>query len=135
MAVELARGSGAFQADDEGSIPFTRSNHFNDLHHLADFIPTRRLLLIPTDCPLSFRDFAALALGANVFFFTFLPIGVMVAHSREVLRIENKPDRIALLENVLVPDATEYNFAFLVSEHDVSSFGWVPDQRHILSTR
>jgi len=29
--IDLARRSEAFQADDEGSIPFTRSNVFNDL--------------------------------------------------------------------------------------------------------
>jgi hypothetical protein len=29
--VDDARGPGAFQADDEGSIPFTRSNVLNDL--------------------------------------------------------------------------------------------------------
>jgi hypothetical protein len=30
----------AFQADDEGSIPFTRSNIFKSLRQLTDFIPT-----------------------------------------------------------------------------------------------
>jgi hypothetical protein len=29
--VAPARGADAFQADDEGSIPFTRSNHFKSL--------------------------------------------------------------------------------------------------------
>ena len=32
----------AFQADDEGSIPFTRSNHFNDLGGGALGIVSRR---------------------------------------------------------------------------------------------
>jgi len=32
---------GAFQADDEGSIPFTRSNIFKHLVHLTEFIPNR----------------------------------------------------------------------------------------------
>jgi len=39
----------ASQADDEGSIPFTRSNVFNDLRDPGSAIPTSGLLLIPTD--------------------------------------------------------------------------------------
>jgi hypothetical protein len=38
----------AFQAYDEGSIPFTRSNHFNDLRHDHRAILTKRLPLILT---------------------------------------------------------------------------------------
>jgi hypothetical protein len=44
----------AFQADDEGSIPFTRSNVFNDLVHGWSVILTSRLLLILTNDPPSF---------------------------------------------------------------------------------
>jgi hypothetical protein len=36
----------AFQAEYEGSIPFTRSKPFNDLSHLHRFILTKALLLI-----------------------------------------------------------------------------------------
>jgi len=36
MGVEITCGPDAFQADDEGSIPFTRSNLANDLAMLAD---------------------------------------------------------------------------------------------------
>src|SRR5262245_17125289 len=55
MCVDLMELPGAFQADDEGSIPFTRSNLFKHLRHLIGSIPTSGLLLIPTNCPLSFR--------------------------------------------------------------------------------
>jgi hypothetical protein len=40
--------SEAFQADDEGSIPFTRSNDFNGLCHVRHLILTRGLMLILT---------------------------------------------------------------------------------------
>jgi hypothetical protein len=46
--------SQAFQADDEGSIPFTRSNHFNGLEADRSVIPTSGLLLIPTNPPFLF---------------------------------------------------------------------------------
>jgi hypothetical protein len=40
--------SSAFQAEYEGSIPFTRSNAFNDFRHSLRSIPTAVLLLILT---------------------------------------------------------------------------------------
>ena len=43
------RGAEAFQAYDEGSIPFTRSNLFNDLAHGHRAILTSVLLLILTN--------------------------------------------------------------------------------------
>jgi hypothetical protein len=46
----------------------------------------------------------------------------MVAHSREVVSIEDKSNRVALLENVSVPNATDYNFACLIPEVVNSSF-------------
>ncbi len=44
--LEITTGARDFQADDEGSIPFIRSNVFSGL--AAASIPTTRLLLIPT---------------------------------------------------------------------------------------
>jgi hypothetical protein len=44
MDVETATGAAAFQADDEGSIPFTRSNHFNHLDATDRPILTKGLL-------------------------------------------------------------------------------------------
>jgi hypothetical protein len=38
----------AFQADDEGSIPFTRSNVFNRLRHVTLAVLTSRLLVVLT---------------------------------------------------------------------------------------
>jgi hypothetical protein len=38
----------AFQADEESSIPFTRSNVFNVSGVVVSVIPTSGLLLIPT---------------------------------------------------------------------------------------
>jgi hypothetical protein len=38
----------AFQADDEGSIPFTRSNVFNRLRHFSLAVLTSRLLVVLT---------------------------------------------------------------------------------------
>src|SRR5262245_39508219 len=49
----------------------------------------------------------------------FLPIGLMVAYSREVVRIQGKSNRAALVKNVSVPNPTDYNFACLILEHDV----------------
>jgi hypothetical protein len=49
------RLSDIFQADDEGSIPFTRSNFFKGLRDGLPAIPTERLLIIPT---LDRRSFA-----------------------------------------------------------------------------
>jgi hypothetical protein len=46
----------AFQADDEGSIPFTRSNVFKCLRSNRPAIPTSGLLLIPTNVPLPFAS-------------------------------------------------------------------------------
>ena len=43
MSVEIARWTGAFQAYDEGSIPFTRSSFFDPLQE-ARFIAPARLL-------------------------------------------------------------------------------------------
>jgi hypothetical protein len=53
-AFSCATAAANFQADDEGSIPFTRSNIFRHLRHLTDFILTSRVLLILTNCLLSF---------------------------------------------------------------------------------
>jgi hypothetical protein len=50
---------GAFQAYDEGSIPFTRSNLFNDLTHGYRAILTRLLLLILTNVRYPFAPPAA----------------------------------------------------------------------------
>ncbi len=44
--VDGPRYSGAFQADDEGSIPFTRSNLFNDLGGGAHDIVSRRAVAL-----------------------------------------------------------------------------------------
>ena len=43
MRVEIAQGIEAFQAYDEGSIPFTRSSFFDPLQE-ARFIAPARLL-------------------------------------------------------------------------------------------
>src|SRR5262249_60937144 len=51
--------SQAFQADDEGSIPFTRSSDFKHLHHGHSDILTSRLLLILTIVRRSFAPRAA----------------------------------------------------------------------------
>jgi hypothetical protein len=40
MAIENIGRAEAFQADDEGSIPFTRSNLFNDLAHVMHGVDT-----------------------------------------------------------------------------------------------
>jgi len=37
MGVEITTAAADFQADDEGSIPFTRSNVFNDLGMFLSF--------------------------------------------------------------------------------------------------
>ena len=50
-----------FQADDEGSIPFTRSTIFKHLHHFDSAILTSGLLLILTNCLLLFGSPAACA--------------------------------------------------------------------------
>jgi hypothetical protein len=49
-ALILLKTATAFQADDEGSIPFTRSNVFKDLHHGCGAV-TSGLLLILTNVP------------------------------------------------------------------------------------
>jgi hypothetical protein len=48
-ALILLKTATAFQADDEGSIPFTRSNVFKDLRHSRRSILTSGLLLILTN--------------------------------------------------------------------------------------
>ena len=53
--------SPAFQADDEGSIPFTRSNSFNDLPDSHRAILTSVLLLILTNCPPSVLGWRAVS--------------------------------------------------------------------------
>ncbi len=61
MGVEITTAAADFQADDEGSIPFTRSNVFNDLRHDRQVILTSGLLLILTNdrrfvrCPFARR--------------------------------------------------------------------------------
>jgi hypothetical protein len=45
QGLETTRYFVAFQADDEGSIPFTRSNDFNGLTHATLAVPTSRLLI------------------------------------------------------------------------------------------
>jgi hypothetical protein len=50
-ALILLMTATAFQADDEGSIPFTRSNVFNGLRHGRCSILTKGLLLILTNVP------------------------------------------------------------------------------------
>jgi hypothetical protein len=52
-------GATIFQADDEGSIPFTRSNVFSDLCHRRRPILTSGLLLILTNYLLLFASRAA----------------------------------------------------------------------------
>jgi hypothetical protein len=47
--LDLVGATTAFQADDEGSIPFTRSSHFKLLAATGRSIPTSGLLLIPTN--------------------------------------------------------------------------------------
>jgi len=42
--LKILRKSGDFQAEYEGSIPFTRSIHFKDLARGSDFILTNRLI-------------------------------------------------------------------------------------------
>ena len=44
MAIENIGKSGDFQAEYEGSIPFTRSSVFNGFRHGQTFIPTTVLL-------------------------------------------------------------------------------------------
>jgi len=51
---DIVEAPRAFQADDEGSIPFTRSNVFNDLCHRRRPILTSGLLLILTNVRRSF---------------------------------------------------------------------------------
>jgi hypothetical protein len=61
----------AFQADDEGSIPFTRSNVLKHLRHGPDFIPTRLLLLYAVCSRNNARLFSWLVLVPAV---GFLPV-------------------------------------------------------------
>jgi hypothetical protein len=46
--LECSMKSTAFQADDEGSIPFTRSNVFNRLRHVTLAVLTSRPLVVLT---------------------------------------------------------------------------------------
>jgi hypothetical protein len=55
MSVKVAGAPDAFQADDEGSIPFTRSNTFNELNRNHQIIPISRLLFVPINVRHSLR--------------------------------------------------------------------------------
>src|SRR5215831_13642066 len=57
--IDLVGKLAAFQADDEGSIPFIRSNVFKHLHHGHSDILTSGLLLILTIVRCSFTPRAA----------------------------------------------------------------------------
>src|SRR4051794_41282805 len=46
MALGWLEARGGFQADDEGSIPFTRSNVLNDVRHASRSIPTQPPLCV-----------------------------------------------------------------------------------------
>src|SRR5262249_48053824 len=51
--------------------------------------------------------------------FAFFPIGLMLANSGEVVGVENKSDRVTLVENIAVPDTTNDNLALLIGKKDI----------------
>jgi hypothetical protein len=62
---------------------------------------------------------AGAALLVGVCFFAFFPEGLATTHSREVIGFEKKPDGVALLKNIAIPNASSNDFSGLKWEGDV----------------